>query len=205
MPYSMVYSYYMHSPKTFVFFGIVGAGKGTQIELLKKTLAERDSTPIVYVYPGNEFRKLTASGTYTGGLVKGALEAGKLQPLFLTAWTFAQAMLDMADENSHIIIDAFPRNLEQIPVLESAISFYSRTDIEIIYIEISKEEAIKRMKLRGRSDDTDEGITRRFYEYETNVIPTMKTMQEKGYKLHTINGEQSVEAVHEDMKKALGL
>ena len=201
----MVYSSSMNSPKTYIFFGIVGAGKGTQIELLKKVLAERDATPIVYVYPGNEFRKLTASGTYTGGLVKEALEAGKLQPLFLTAWTFSQALLDMQDANSHIIVDAFPRNLEQIPVIESAISFYGRSNVEIIYIEISKDEAIKRMKLRNRSDDTDEGITRRFYEYETNVIPAMQEMQKKGYKLHTINGEQPVEAVHAEMKAALGL
>ena len=201
----MVYSSSMNSPKTYIFFGIVGAGKGTQIELLKKALAERDATPVVYVYPGNEFRKLTASGTYTGGLVKEALEAGKLQPLFLTAWTFSQSLLDMPDPNSHIIVDAFPRNLEQIPVIESAISFYGRTNVEIIYIEISKDEAIKLMKLRGRSDDTDEGITRSFYEYETNVIPAMKAMQEKGYKLHTINGEQPVEAVHAEMKAALGL
>jgi adenylate kinase len=205
MPCYMVYSNRMNSPKTYVFFGIVGAGKGTQIELLKKALAESDTKQIVYVYPGNEFRKLTSAGTYTGTLVKQTLEAGELQPLFLTAWTFTQAFLDMADANSHVIIDAFPRNLEQIPVLESAISFYGRSNVEIVYIEISKEEAIKRMKLRGRSDDTDEGITRRFYEYETNVIPAMEEMQKKGYTLHKINGEQPVEAVHGEMKAALGL
>ncbi len=192
-------------PKTYIFFGIVGAGKGTQIELLKKLLSEKDSREVVYVYPGNEFRKLTASGTYTGGLVKEALEAGKLQPLFLTAWTFSQALQDITGPESHIIVDAFPRNLEQIPVLDSAISFYNRTHVEMVYIEISKDEAKKRMKLRGRSDDTDEGIERRFWEYENNVVPAMKEMEKKGYVLHVINGEQSVEAVHEEIKTKLGL
>jgi len=190
---------------TYVFFGIVGAGKGTQVELLKKLLESADGREVVYVYPGNEFRKLTGSGTYTGGLVKEALDAGKLQPLFLTAWTFSQSLINIKGPESHLIIDAFPRNLEQIPVIESALDFYGRTNVEMIYIEISKDEAKKRMKLRGRSDDTDEGIERRFWEYEHNVLPALKELEKKGYALHTINGEQTVEAVHEDIKKALGL
>ncbi len=95
--------------------------------------------------------------------------------------------------------------MEQVPIIESAINFYGRKDVEIVYIEISKEEAQKRMKLRARSDDTDEGIERRFWEYEHNVIPSMEAMKAKGYKLHIINGEQSVEAVHEEIKKVLAL
>ena len=90
-------------------------------------------------------------------------------------------------------------------MLAAAMDFYQRQNVEIVYLEISKEAVIKRMKLRGRSDDTDEGIERRFWEYEHNVIPAMQDLKAKGYTLHTINGEQEMEAVHAEIKKALGL
>ncbi len=61
------------------------------------------------------------------------------------------------------------------------------------------------MKLRGRSDDTDEGIAKRFDEYMNNVVPAMNYFKgKKGYEIFTINGEQSIEDVHKDICAALG-
>lgn len=192
------------TPKTYVFFGIVGSGKGTQIELLKTLLTARDERGIVYAYPGSEYRALTSGTSYTGQLVKAKLERGELQPDFLTVGVFTNILVRELVPDAHLIADGYPRTLVQAEAFISAMEFYQRENIEIVYIEVSKEEVTKRMKLRGRSDDTDEGITRRFWEYETNVIPSMKALQAKGYTLHTVNGEQSIEAVHEDIKKALG-
>jgi adenylate kinase family enzyme len=46
----------------------------------------------------------------------------------------------------------------------------------------------------------------RFDEYVNNVIPSMNYFKDKaGYNLHAINGEQSIEAVHQDIIKALKL
>lgn len=196
----------MDSPKTYVFFGIVGAGKGTQVELLKKLLAERDSRKIVYAYPGSEYRALTTGDSYTGSIVRAKLERGELQPDFLTIGVFTDILVRELTADAHLIADGYPRTLGQEEAFVAAMDFYKRENIEIVYIEVSKQEVIERMKLRGRSDDTDEGINRRFYEYETHVIPAMQVLKErKGYTLHTINGAQSVEAVHEEIKKALGL
>ena len=195
----------METPKTYVFFGIVGAGKGTQIDLLKKVLGERDARKIVYAYPGSEYRALTASDSYTGSLVRSKLERGELQPNFLTISVFSSVLTREMTPDCHLIADGYPRTLEQADAFVAAMDFYSRGKVEIVYIEVSKEEVTRRMKLRNRSDDTDEGITRRFFEYETNVIPSMKALEAKGYDFHTINGEQSVEAVHADILKVLGL
>jgi len=83
--------------------------------------------------------------------------------------------------------------------------FYKRNDIKVIYIEVGKEEAIKRMMLRGRHDDTKEGIAKRFDEYKNNVIPAMNYFKDKkDYTIYTINGEQSVEDVHKDIINKLG-
>jgi adenylate kinase len=196
----------MEAPKTYVFFGIVGAGKGTQVDLLMKLLAAKDSRKIVYAYPGSEYRALTSGESFTGSIVKAKLERGELQPDFLTVGVFTNILVRDLTADAHLIADGYPRTLAQEEAFVAAMDFYGRENVEIVYIEVSKDEVIARMKLRGRSDDTDDGITRRFYEYETNVIPAMQMLKEHaGYKLHTINGAQSIEAVHADIVKALGL
>ena len=197
----------MNKPHTFVFFGIVGSGKGTQIDLLQKYIKEKDSdAKITVAYPGSEFRKLIAGGSYTGKLVQTSLEQGWLQPNFLTISLFTNILVDSLDEDTHLMVDGFPRTVTQSEVLEAAMDFYNRKDIKIIYIKVEKEEAIKRMKLRGRTDDTDEGIAKRVDEYVNNVVPAMYYFKDKGgYTIYTINGEQSVEDVHKELIKTLGL
>ena len=193
------------TPKTYVFFGNVGAGKGTQVDLLKNLLEQDSSQKVIHAATGNEYRALIGGPSYSGVLVKEILNRGHLLPNFLTISVFTSILVRELTPEAHLIADGYPRTVAQSEAFISAMEFYKRTDIEIVYIEVSKDEVIKRMKLRARDDDTDEGIARRFYEYETNVLPAMKTLQERGYNLHTINGAQTVGEVHTDIKKALRL
>lgn len=196
----------MNTPHTFIFFGIVGSGKGTQVELLQKYFKEKNITDIVYAYPGSKYRELISGDSYTGSLVKKSIEGGNLQPDFLTTTLFTNILLSSMTQNSIFIADGYPRTIAQSESFEDAMNLYQRTNIHIVYIELSKEEATNRMKLRARADDTDEGIAKRFDEYVNNVIPSMHYFKDKpGYTLHTINGAQSIEAVHADIINALGL
>ncbi len=194
-------------PHTFVFFGIVGSGKGTQVELLQKYLKEKiPGCEIVYAYPGSEFRQLTQGTSYTGTQIKETLEKGFLQPDFLTISIFTRMLIDSLTDKTELIVDGYPRTLGQAKAFEDAMRFYNRSDVSIIYIEVGKEEAIKRMKLRGRADDTDEGIAQRFDEYVNNVVPAFEYFKEKeGYTIYRINGEQSIEGVHKELITALGI
>jgi adenylate kinase len=190
--------------QTFIFFGIVGSGKGTQVKLLMDVLKARDGKEIVYGYPGNEYRKIIESDTQTSQLVKETLTKGGLQPDFLTNSIFIDILSKNIALDKHLIADGYPRRIAQSECFEEAMKFYGRENIKIIYLEVSKDEVIKRMKLRGRHDDTDEGIAQRFDEYVNNVIPAMDYFKGKsGYELYTINGEQTVEDVHRDIIKAL--
>jgi adenylate kinase family enzyme len=191
-------------PQTFVFFGQVGSGKGTQVKLLTEFLKAKDGLETVYISPGNEYRKLIQSDSYIGSLVKGPLSRGELLPGFLTDAVMNNLLVSFLTPVKHLIADGYPRAVEQSVSFEKMMKFYDRKDIKIIYIEISKEEAIKRLKLRGRHDDTDTGIATRFNEYMNNVVPAMKYFEDKeGYKIYTINGEQSIEDVQKDILKAL--
>lgn len=197
----------MNTPHTFIFFGIVGSGKGTQVELLEKYLKEHSlAEDIVLASPGVGYRKLVSEGYYTGQIVKTSMEQGYLQPDFLTNGLVTSTLAFDMKENSTIFADGYPRTIEQSRAFEEMLSYYGRANAHIIYIEVNKDEAIKRMKLRGRSDDTEEAIVQRFDEYMNNVIPAMNYLKDKpGYILHTITGEQSIESVHTDIIKALGI
>ena len=191
--------------ETFVFFGIVGSGKGTQVKLLMDLLKKKDGKECVYAYPGDEFRKLISSGSYSGSIVKASLERGELQPDFLTNSIFANILLNSLTNEKHLFADGYPRTVEQAKTLEEMMKFYTRKNVKIIYIEVGKEEALKRNLKRGRADDTEEGIAKRFNEYINKVVPSMNYFKDnKDYEIFTINGEQSIEGVHKDIIKALG-
>ncbi len=195
----------MSQPLTFMFFGIVGSGKGTQVTLLEKYLKDNNiASDVLFTSTGNEYRKVIQSNSYTGQIVKSTLEKGYLQPNFLTISLFINILISQMKENTSFIADGFPRTIDQSQAFEQAMHFYNRSNVHVVYIEVGREEAIKRMKLRNRSDDTDEGIAKRFDEYINNVIPAMNYFKDKsGYMLHTINGEQSINDVHKDIIKAL--
>ena len=197
----------MNKPQTFIFYGIVGSGKGTQVELLEKYLKEKNiSNDVLFTSTGSEFRKLIGSGSYTASKVKTIIEKGFLQPNFLTISLFANILIVGMKEDTTLIADGFPRTIAQSEAFDNMMKFYDRNDVKIIYIELSKEESIKRMKLRGRSDDTDEGISNRFDEYVNNVIPSMDHFKDKeGYTMYTINGEQSIDEVHKEIINKLNL
>ncbi len=191
--------------QTFVFFGIVGSGKGTQVKLLIDFLKSKDGKDCVYAYPGNEYRKLIEMDSYVGSLVKDSVNRGELQPDFLTNMIFSNILTSSLTPEKHLIADGFPRTIAQSEAFDAMMRFFKRDKIKIIYIELSKEEALKRNMLRGRSDDTEEGLAKRFNEYVNNVVPSMKYFEAKdGYEIFSINGEQSIEDVHKDIIKALG-
>jgi len=196
----------MVPPKTYLFFGNVGAGKGTQVFLLKDLLERRDNAKVTYVGLGDEMRKFIGGDNYSSILGKEILNRGQLMPLFVVTQGFANAIVaGLQSPGEHLLIDGFPRSVEQVPPFESAMHFYGRHNAEVVYLDISKEEAVKRLKSRGRHDDTDEGILQRFKEYEENVLPALELLKEKGHKVHHINGEQHIDNVHADIRATLEL
>jgi adenylate kinase len=192
--------------QTFVFFGIIGSGKGTQVKLLMDYLKSKDTRETLYAGTGEEFRKLINSNSFTANRVKETMVKGELQPDFLTSALFSNILINSLHEEMHLFADGYPRTVRQSESLDSMMKFFGRNKVKIIYIELSDEEAIKRNLLRGRTDDTQEGIEKRIEEYKNNVIPAMSYFKNKdGYEIVTINGEQKIEKVQEDIIKAINL
>lgn len=192
--------------KTVIFIGPQGSGKGTQIKKLDEVLEAKDpTTKIVDIQTGRRFRALAAKGEgYTETEVSNTLESGVLQPLFLSVHLWGDAMREHMDDECHVLIDGFPRTVNEAKVLESALSFYHRPEIDIINLDTPEEVVRGRMKGRGRSDDTDESIESRLRWYREEVLPVIEYYRGRaGARVHDIDGTKSINEVHNAIIKAL--
>ncbi len=195
--------------QTLIFLGPQGCGKGTQIELIKKLIAERDpSHGIAHFEMGKNLRELATHGDFTGRHTQEILLAGELIPYAVSATVFVRYLMDhLTINDEHIIIDGFPRTAIQVPMLDSAlVEFYRRANIAVVVINISDDEAVKRLKLRGRSDDTEGSIRKRLEWSRLETMPNVEWFKKSpNYKVVEIDGEHTVEEVHALVRHALTL
>ena len=197
--------------QAFVFIGRAGAGKGTQAKHLRDYIKKVDtSRGLVDVETGAEFRKFIAAGdSYTSKLSKNTVETGGLMPEFMPIYLWAKMLISTYTGDEHLLLDGTPRKLLEAKVLDSLFPFYGMGKPWIIYLDIDHDESVTRLMKRaveGRKDDNREAIERRKVEYETNVHPTVEYYRTNpNVNFLDIDGEQSIEAVHADIVKRLGL
>ena len=196
------------SPQTTIFFGLSGAGKGTQAKLLREYLERSDpSRRVLYFGTGVHVRKFVDKyHNHTSALAKNIIDAGKLLPSFMPIWLWSDFLIKNYTGVEHLIFDG-TRLLLEISALDTALSFYNIDNPQVIVLVVSKEWSVKRLQERGRADDLNEkDIDSRLSWYKTGVIPTVNFLRKNSkYKVHDINGEQSIETVHKDILHALAL
>ncbi|MEK7610041.1 MAG: nucleoside monophosphate kinase [Patescibacteria group bacterium] len=193
--------------QSFIFIGRSGCGKGTQVELLMKLLKKKDpAREILYIQSGQELRDFMKGPSVTQKICKQMIDDGKLLPEFVVVYLWAQVLIDKFTGNEHLVFDGMPRKIHEAGALNSIFAYYNLPKPWVFYIDISKEEAIKRMLARGRFDDKKEEIEKRLGWYETQVVPTIEYYKDNpDYNFLDINGERSVEEVHADIVKMVGL
>lgn len=192
-------------PQTFIFFGRSGSGKGTQAHLLQKKLQEQ-GRKVLYIETGEKFREFMSRDNYTAGLTKTVMDNGGLLPVFLPIGVWANALIDSYTGTEDMILDGLSRRASEAPILDSMIGFYRRERPYVVCIVTSKEWSKERLLGRGRKDDTDQYIETRLSWYDRDVVPAIEYFRNhSGYHFIEVNGEQSVEAVHEELIKKLGI
>jgi adenylate kinase family enzyme len=195
-------------PITCIFFGKSGAGKGTQASLLLKTFERIDPTQkALYVETGQRFRTFMESSSFVAKRTKEVLAKGGLLPPFLPIWTWTGFFVDeMKTGTEHMVFDGVCRQPEEAPILDTALQFIGRDKPIIILLDVHHEEAKTRLLKRGRYDDQHDKIKERLHWFETNVTPAIDYFRKASTcKFVHINGDQTIEKVHEDVLKALGI
>ncbi len=193
-------------PRTIIFIGPQGSGKGTQIEKLVSALRALDpARSVVDIQTGRRFRALAAKGEgYTEKKVSVTLDSGVLQPLFLSVSLWADAMREHLDDSSHLLIDGFPRVVDEAKVLESAWPFYKRSNLEVINLETPESVVRARMQDRARADDTEASIEARLDWYREEVVPVLQYYRERpNTTVYDVDGTAAIDAVAAEIHQAL--
>jgi adenylate kinase len=197
----------IEKPLTVLFYGPSGSGKGTQAKLLKEYLEKNNSSrETEYIETGALLRIFIKEEGYTQKLTSEAMATGGLLPSFLPIYLWTKLFIEQLDGGEHVILDGLARREREVSILEGALRFYGRSNYQIISIELSEESARARLIGRGRSDDMDDAaIKRRLSWYKDEVIPAIKKFEEVGGKVHRLDGEPSIEEIHQVVLKTLGL
>ena len=194
-------------PKTFIFISRSGAGKGTQAKLLKKLLEEKNGEGnVLYFESGKCFREYVEDGSYSAKISKRIMDEGELQPSFLAVRGWANYFVSCLNENSYLILDGSPRTLIKAQELDEALNFYKR-NAYVLYLNISREQAVERLSLRGRKDDVDiNNINMRMDWFGEQVMPIVEFY--KNGKTHTfldIDASKTIEEIFDEIKQKINL
>ena len=124
-----------------IFLGAPGAGKGTQAATVAQELK------LVHVASGDLFRQALEEGTELGLQAKSYMERGRLVPDKITIAMVLGRML-APDCQGGVILDGFPRNLEQAKALDKALQEQAKAIDKVVYIKVSEDELLKRLSGR---------------------------------------------------------
>ena len=195
-----------------MLLGPPGSGKGTQTERL---VAEFGFTKIS---TGDLLREAVRNGTPLGVEAKGYMDAGKLVPDDLVVGLIREKLKGL---KGGILLDGFPRSLEQAQKLEEFFNVEMAIDLEV-----DQEVLIKRLterrscracnavfhlefnlpkkagvcdkcggELAQRSDDTEKVVRERFNTYTERTAPLTEHYRKKGV-LKSVDGMGAIDDVY---------
>ena len=193
------------SPQTFNFIGRSGCGKGTQAELLQKLLKEKDPTgEIFYLETGSHFREFIQGASYSNQVSAEVYKSGERQPDFVAIWIWADAIIKNLNATKHAVFDGITRSLAEAMTFSTALDFYHRKAY-VIHLNVSRKWSEDKLLARGRFDDkTKEGIDKRLDWFEKDTVPALDYFNvHPDYTFLDINGEQSIEKVHQDIAEKI--
>jgi len=185
----------MNSKKRIIFIlGPAGSGKSTQASLIAKKLGYKQ------IIESDLLKEEVKKGTKLGLELDKEMNKGLLVPFVITCDLLFNKINKL--KSNKIIVDGFPREINQAITLDYYI-YKQKDEIEaVIYVDTSKETCIKRLLARKRKDDTKDAIKKRLEIYFKETIPVIKRFKDKGL-LIKVNGNKTINEVNFELQKKL--
>ena len=181
-----------------VFYGPEGSGKGTQAKMLA------DKLGVPHLVSGDLVRKYAQEDTgIMGQICREALQIGHYvaDSEMYVLW---KQRFKEADAQKGWVIDGFPRNVTQAQFLARKVEKYGQKLSAVFFLQVSEAVSMQRLLKRGRTSpdgslhDSPARIKARLKEYARGMKGVVKYYQKRGI-LEEINGNRSVEAIHQDI------
>ncbi|MGI6324795.1 MAG: adenylate kinase family protein [Bacilli bacterium] len=206
--------------KNIVLIGPPGSGKGTQATLLSKKYN------IPHISLGALLREKAKENSELGKYIKKCLDDGVLVDEQITI-EIAINRLNAKDCRNGYILDGYPRSVKQAELYEK----FEKRDKIVIFLDISEEEALKRINnritcpkcgkiftatslaisnicdvcytpLAKRSDDNAITFKNRYFTYLAETAALIEYYKNKNF-LYSIDGSMSEQAIFEAIDKII--
>jgi adenylate kinase len=207
----------MNAPD-LILLGPQGSGKTTQAELLSRNFG------FVLIGAGNVLREIAGGHTESAERVHRTINVeGHLVDPELISDLMKEKIITIPKDRP-LILDGYPRTLTQYKLFQKFWPETGRGDYRAIFIDISREEAMRRLARRvtcencgavfsegttetctncsghlsRRPDDRPEAIHNRLQSFYSETVPMIRTMEPDGKVLH-LDGMQTVAQLHQDI------
>ncbi|MCJ7491831.1 MAG: adenylate kinase, partial [Dehalococcoidia bacterium] len=189
---------------------------------------------VAHVATGDLFRENIRNQTELGMQAKAFVDKGALVPDELTVRMLLDR-LDRPDTQKGVLLDGFPRTVDQARALDDALKQRGQAVDQVLYINVGEEEVVRRLagrwtcrqcgavyhqvfsppKQQGKCDQCGGELYQRDDDKPETVRNRLTVFNQqtaplidyyKGQgKLLEVNGEQEADAVGKDLLKAAGL
>ncbi len=173
-----------------VFFGPAGAGKSVQGQILAARHGWR------WLSSGQLLRDSRDA------VIAEQMRIGALVSSEQTNEVIADA-LERAKDIENVILDGYPRKIEQAQWLIETQPRHERAISLAVVLEVPRAELEKRLRVRGRVDDTAEVIEDRLNIYRQEIYPILTYLTEQKVKIAHIEGTGTVGQVHDRIEAEL--
>jgi adenylate kinase len=150
----------MHTDFSTVFylFGLQGSGKSTLAQFIADTYNAR------HFEAGQLLRDQSET-------LQASLQGGNMAPDETTNGLYDT---HVCQTSGNVVVDGYPRNKTQFEYLSTKLNPNWR--VVVVILDINQEVAINRLLNRGREDDTQEAIQKRFTTYFRLTQPIIDKM-----------------------------
>lgn len=218
----------MNTAMKLILLGPPGAGKGTQAKYIVQEYG------IPHISTGDIFRANIKANTPLGIKAKEYIDKGQLVPDEVTI-AIVEDRIKQKDCEKGFLLDGFPRTVNQADALNSVLEERGYKLDFVLNIAANTDALLERItgrrvclscgagyhvkyiapkvegicdvcgaKLIQRDDDKEETVKNRLAVYEKQTAPLIDYYEKKGL-LRTVNGDNDIEKVFEDIRSILGV
>ncbi len=185
-----------------IIFGPPGSGKGTQAARIE------DEFHLTHLSTGDILRSEVTRGTEIGLEVARIMAAGDLVPDGVII-RIVQGILRDPNVSSDVLLDGFPRTLEQARALDEMLGQEGHRVDFVVALEVPENALVDRILHRaaveGRADDTREAIAERMHEYHKLTEAVLDHYRRRGVRVVAVDGTGDVDTVFERIRRAVGI
>ena len=188
----------MNTKSLILIIGAPGSGKTTDAEII----AKNNPDTMAHFSTGELLRDEVKSGSDLGKIIDKKISVGNLVPVNIAVETIIKAI--NSSEKKIILIDGFPRSVEQMMELEKELLYNPNIKLSmVIEVQVSEDVAKERVLGRARGNDDNEEVFKNRMNVYNKPLGMIRDFYKAENLLIKIDGEREIGQIVKDMENKI--